>query len=65
MPQGSVKKLCEKGFGFIKTGKKDDLFFHRSVVADDGFDLLAVDQPVEFTEEMCDRGRRATFVKPL
>ncbi len=32
MAEGSIKKLTEKGFGFINTGTGKDLFFHSSTV---------------------------------
>ena len=28
MAEGTIKKLTDKGFGFIKTGSDKDLFFH-------------------------------------
>ena len=28
MAEGTIKKLTDKGFGFINTGKAKDLFFH-------------------------------------
>ena len=31
MPQGTIKKLTQKGFGFID-GDKGDMFFHHSSV---------------------------------
>ena len=30
MAEGTIKKLTDKGFGFISTGKEKDLFFHSS-----------------------------------
>lgn len=45
MPKGTIKKLvADKGFGFIKTEKGPDVFFHQSIVADGEFDNLAVGQ---------------------
>lgn len=32
MPQGKIKKLMDKGFGFIETSDGQDLFFHMSSV---------------------------------
>ena len=29
---GTIKKLTEKGFGFISTGGREELFFHMSAV---------------------------------
>ena len=28
MAEGTIKKLTDKGFGFINTGGEKDLFFH-------------------------------------
>jgi len=30
MAEGTIKKLTDKGFGFINTGGAKDLFFHSS-----------------------------------
>ena len=32
MPQGKIKKLMDKGFGFIEQPNGQDLFFHMSSV---------------------------------
>lgn len=71
MPQGVVKKLVQdRGFGFISSGEKGDVFFHHSVVADGGFDSLQEGQNVEFELEGDSGGRgrgkgpRASTVKP-
>ena len=32
MAEGSIKKLTDKGFGFINTGSGKDLFFHVSEI---------------------------------
>jgi len=40
MPEGSIKKLTDKGFGFINTGKNKDLFFHSSQVVGASFEEL-------------------------
>ena len=38
MPEGTINKLTNKGFGFIKTSGADDLFFHSSTInVMDGF----------------------------
>ncbi len=31
MPKGTIKRLMERGFGFIKTEEEKDLFFHSQV----------------------------------
>jgi cold shock protein len=64
MAEGSIKKLTEKGFGFIKTNDKD-LFFHSSSVQDASFDDLREGQRVSYTEGRGPKGPCAENVKPL
>ena len=40
MPQGTIKKKTDKGFGFIKTESGTDLFFHSSNVEGSGYESL-------------------------
>ncbi len=71
MPQGVIKKLvADRGFGFISAGRQD-LFFHHSSVADNGFDGLQEGQTVDYEIEADDgssrpssKGPRATSVRP-
>ena len=51
MAEGSIKKLTDKGFGFIKTGGEKDLFFHSSSVQGVSFDDLHEGQKVSFDVE--------------
>jgi CspA family cold shock protein len=64
MPQGSIKKLTDKGFGFIKTenGGKD-LFFHSSALQGVRFDDLHEGQQVSYTEGQGPKGPCAENVK--
>ena len=49
MPKGTIKRLMEQGFGFIKAeGKEEDLFFHRSALQNLQFTNLRQGQEVEF-----------------
>ena len=69
MPSGKIKKLVQdKGFGFIQTDGSDDVFFHHSTVADQGFDDLTEGQAVEYTVEAGQapkgKGPRAASVTP-
>ena len=62
---GTVKKLTEKGFGFIE-GQGGDIFFHCSaVVGEGGYDGLREGQQVEYTEGQGPKGPRAENVKPV
>lgn len=49
MSQGKIKKVLDKGFGFIE-GEGGDIFFHSSAVTDGKFDSLREGQAVEYTE---------------
>ena len=71
MPQGVVKKIVsDRGFGFI-SGDPEDVFFHHSSVAEQGFDNLQEGQAVEYDVEEAEgggrrrgKGPRAVNVKP-
>lgn len=64
MAEGVIKKLAEKGYGFINTGNNQDLFFHSSNVQDVTFADLHVGQKVMFTEGRGPKGPCAEQVKP-
>ena len=49
MAQGTIKRLTDKGFGFIDTGR-GDLFFHSSSLQGVTFDQLQEGQKVSFEE---------------
>lgn len=65
MAEGSIKKLTDKGFGFINTGTGKDLFFHSSAVQDTTFNELREGQKVSYTEGRSPKGPCAENVKPL
>ena len=64
MPRGRIKKLTDKGFGFIEIeGHNDkDIFFHHSAV-DGEFDDLREGETVEFNEGRGPKGPRAENVR--
>ncbi len=64
MPQGKIKKLTEKGFGFIQ-GDGGDVFFHHSAVVDGDYDSLQEGQNVEYTEGTGPKGPRAEDVRVI
>ncbi len=69
MSVGKIKKIVQdKGFGFIQTDAGQDVFFHHSTVADQGFDTLSEGQQVEYTVDDAatprGKGPRATSVVP-
>ena len=47
MAQGTIKKLAEKGFGFIASNG-GDVFFHMSALQDIQFESLEIGQKVEY-----------------
>jgi CspA family cold shock protein len=61
MATGTIKKITEKGFGFINDGQQD-IFFHLSSLDGITFDQLVEGQTVEFESEKSDRGLRAVRV---
>lgn len=65
MQRGRVNRLKnDRGFGFIRGGDGRDVFFHRSSVADDGFDDLREGQEVTYEFEDSPKGPRANQVTP-
>jgi CspA family cold shock protein len=65
MAEGTIKRLTDKGFGFIETGSGKDLFFHMSAVEGVRFEDLKQGQRVSFVEGMGPKGPRAENVKPI
>lgn len=62
MPQGTIKKLTDKGFGFI-AGERGELFFHSSSLVGTAFEALREGQKVEYQEGRGPKGPRAESVK--
>ncbi len=62
MDKGTIKKLTDRGFGFIKPEEGGDLFFHRNDVEGVEFDDLREGQEVEF-EKGQGRDNRPQAVK--
>jgi len=65
MAEGKIKKLTDKGFGFIDTGRGNDLFFHMSNVEGVQYDDLHEGQRVSFNEGRGPKGPRAENVRPI
>jgi CspA family cold shock protein len=65
MAEGTIKKITDKGFGFINTGKGSDLFFHASNLDGVRLEDLHEGQRVSFTEGQGPKGPRAENVKPI
>jgi CspA family cold shock protein len=65
MSEGTIKRLTDKGFGFIETGGEKDMFFHMSNLEGVQYDELHEGQRVSFTEGHGPKGPRAENVKPI
>ncbi len=64
MPEGTIKRVTDKGFGFIDTGGEKDLFFHSSSLEGVRYDELREGQRVTYTEGRGPKGPCAENVKP-
>lgn len=62
MAEGTIRKLAEKGFGFISSDK-GDVFFHMSAVQNTRFEDLSVGQKVTYEIGQGPKGPRAENVK--
>ena len=61
--EGIIKKLNEKGFGFITPeGADKDLFFRRNDLVDVDFNSLREGDKVTFNQEDSEKGPKATGV---
>ena len=65
MAEGTIKRLTDRGFGFINTGGDKDLFFHSSSLEGVSFDDLQEGQKVSYTEGRGPKGPCAENVKPI
>jgi len=57
MPKGTIRRLMDRGFGFIKTEDETDLFFHRNALEGAEFNSLSEGQEVEFEKGQGRDGR--------
>jgi len=65
MPQGTIKTLTSKGFGFIELPGGKDIFFHSSSLEGVQYEDLYEGQNVSFVEGRGPKGPRAEQVKPV
>ncbi len=65
MAEGTIKRLTDKGFGFIDSGDGQDIFFHMSSVVGVTYDDLREGQKGSFDEEDGPKGKRAGNVEPV
>jgi len=59
MSKGTIKRLMDRGFGFIKAEDETDLFFHRNDLEGVEFSSLSEGQEVEFEKGQGRDGRPA------
>jgi CspA family cold shock protein len=57
MPKGTIRRLMDRGYGFIKTEQEEDLFFHRNDIEGVEFSSLSEGQEVEFEKGQGRDGR--------
>ncbi len=57
MPKGTIKRLMDRGFGFINTEEEKDLFFHRNDLEGVEFNSLREGQEMEFEKVQGSDGR--------
>lgn len=64
--QGTIAKLMDKGFGFIKyEGSDKDLFFHANELVEVSFDDLREGDAVSFEIAEGEKGPNAVQVKKV
>ncbi len=57
MAKGTIKRLMDRGFGFIKTEQEEEIFFHRNDLEGVEFNSLNEGQEVEFEKGQGRDGR--------
>jgi cold shock protein len=57
MPKGTIARLMDKGFGFIKAEDGKEYFFHRSELQGVEFSSLRAGREVEFETNLDSKGR--------
>ena len=57
MPKGTIRRLMDRGYGFIKGEEEEDIFFHRNDIEGVEFTSLKEGQEVEFEKGQGRDGR--------
>lgn len=65
MSEGTIKRKTDRGFGFIRSDRGGDVYFHMSAVDGTSFDQLQEGQRVSYSETKSEKGLRAENVRPL
>ena len=63
MAEATIKRLTDRGFGFIETGDSKDMFFHMSNLEEVQWDDLREGQKVSFDVGEGPKGPRAERVR--
>ena len=65
MAEGVIKRITDRGFGFIDDGSAKDLFFHCSAVLEPTFEELREGQRVSYEVKQGPKGPAAEDVRLL
>jgi len=65
MPEGTIKRITTKGFGFIDDGTGNHLFFHSSSVEGVHYEELREGQRVSYNVGQGPKGPRAENVRMI
>ena len=65
MAEGTIKRLTDRGFGFIETADGTDMFFHMSNVEGTTFEQLQEGNRVSFEIGQGPKGPRAEQVRVI
>ncbi len=57
MAKGTIKKIMDRGYGFIKAEQEEEIFFHRNDLEGVEFSSLSEGQEVEFEKSQGRDGR--------
>ncbi len=63
MAEGTIKRLTDKGFGFIDNGTGKDMFFHLTALNGVQYEELQEGQRVTYEEGMGPKGPRAENIQ--
>lgn len=65
MAEGTIKRVTDKGFGFIEDGSGKDMFFHSSALEGVRYDDLQEGQRVSYNVGEGPKGPRAENVRVI
>ena len=63
--EGTIKRITDRGFGFINDGSSKDMFFHSSAVQGIMFEQLREGQRVSYDVGQSPKGPRAENVQVI